>query len=198
MKKKKTTESMKDEMIEEAKDQAKVEINETNPEAAEHEKKSKKKEEPTPEQLLEEYKMKAEEMNDKYLRLYAEFDNYRKRTLKERIDLIQTSSAEIILALLPVIDDFDRALPAFEQSTDIDALKEGVVLVNNKLRNILGQKGLEEMKSCGEIFNPEMHDAIANAPAPSEDQKGKVIDEVEKGYYLNGKILRHAKVVVGN
>jgi molecular chaperone GrpE len=157
-----------------------------------------KQKELTPEQLIEELKKKTDELNDKYLRLYAEFDNYRRRTIKERVELITTSSSEIILSLLPVLDDFERAINAMEQSSDIDALKEGMILVNSKFRNILTQKGLVEMKSIGEAFSSDLHDAIANTPAPSEKMKGKIIDEVEKGYYLNGKILRYAKVVVGN
>lgn len=151
-----------------------------------------------PEELIAELKSQNEELKDKYMRLLAEFDNFRRRTNKERVELIQTSSAELMLALLPVLDDFGRAVNAMETSGDAAAIKEGILLVSNKLKTILGQKGLEEMKSLGEDFNAEFHDAVANAPAPAEDQKGKVMDEVEKGYYLNGRILRHAKVVVGN
>ena len=190
-KKKKKTEELPEEMREKATDNEKTIETKESPETPE------KKAELTPEQQIEEQSKKIVELNDKYLRLYAEFDNYRRRTLKERVELIQTASSELMLALLPVLDDFDRALDAFEKSNEMGALKEGVVLVSSKFRTILSQKGLEEMKACGEAFNPELHNAIANSPAPEEEQKGKVIDQVEKGYYLNGKILRHAKVVVG-
>jgi molecular chaperone GrpE len=150
----------------------------------------------TPEQLLEVQKSKYAELNDRFLRLYAEFDNFRKRTQRERIELIQSASAEIVTVLLPVVDDFDRAVKAVEQSNDLEALKEGMILVNQKFKGILIQKGLEEMKSVGEVFNTDLHEAVANVQATDEKDKGKVLDEVEKGYFLNGKVLRYAKVVV--
>ncbi len=135
--------------------------------------------------------------NDKYLRLYAEFDNFRRRTTKERIDLLQTAGKEIVVALLPVLDDFDRAIKSMETATDVKAIKEGVVLVQNKLTNILSQKGLKPMESIGTAFDADLHEAITNVPAPTDDMKGKVIDEMEKGYYLNDTVVRFAKVVVG-
>lgn len=135
--------------------------------------------------------------NDKYLRLYAEFDNFRRRTTKERIDLLQTAGKETIVALLPVLDDFERAIKSMEAATDVNAVKEGVVLVQNKLNNILSQKGLKPMTSVGEAFDADLHEAITNIPAPTDDMKGKVIDEMEKGYYLNDNVIRFAKVVVG-
>jgi molecular chaperone GrpE len=150
----------------------------------------------TPDQLLEVQKSKYAELNDRFLRLYAEFDNFRKRTQRERIELIQSASAEMMLQLLPVVDDFDRAVKAVEQSNDLEALKEGMILVNQKFKGILVQKGLEEMKSIGEAFNTDLHEAMANVQATDKKDKGKVVDEVEKGYYLNGKVLRYAKVVV--
>jgi len=136
--------------------------------------------------------------NDKYLRLYAEFDNYKRRIAKERIELMQTAGKEIIASLLPVIDDFDRALKAFETATELAPVKEGVSLVGQKLKNILTHQGLTEMESIGKPFDAELQEAITNVPAPNEDLKGKVIDEIEKGYFLHGKVLRHAKVVVGS
>lgn len=136
--------------------------------------------------------------NDKYLRLYAEFDNYKRRVAKERIELMQTAGKEIIANLLPVIDDFDRAIKAFETATELEPLKEGVSLVGQKLKNILTHQGLKEMESIGKPFDAELQEAITNVPAPSDDLKGKVIDEIEKGYFLHGKVLRHAKVVVGS
>jgi molecular chaperone GrpE len=151
--------------------------------------------EETPEQLL---KQEIALANDKYLRLYAEFDNFRRRTIKERSELLQTAGLDVIVSLLPVLDDFDRAARHLENTTDVNAVKEGVALIQQKLKNVLGQKGLKEMQSIGTAFDPELHEAITNIPAPSDEQKGKVVDEVEKGYYLNDKVARHAKVVVGN
>ncbi|MFI5161393.1 MAG: nucleotide exchange factor GrpE [Sphingobacteriales bacterium] len=152
-------------------------------------------EEETPEQLL---KQEVALANDKYLRLYAEFDNFRRRTQKERAELLQTAGKDVIISLLPVLDDFDRAVRHMDNAADINAVKEGVGLIQQKFKNILAQKGLKEMQSIGTAFDPELHEAITNVPAPSEDQKGQVLDEVEKGYYLNDKVARHAKVVVGN
>jgi molecular chaperone GrpE len=137
-------------------------------------------------------------LNEKYLRLYSDFENFRKRTLKERIDLTNTAGEAFFKAILPVLDDFERAKKSMENSTDIAAIKEGVELVQHKLKNTLQQKGLEEMVSLEQTFDPEIHEAITQFPAPSDDLKGKVVDELEKGYYLNGKVIRFAKVVVGN
>jgi molecular chaperone GrpE len=151
--------------------------------------------EESPEQLL---KQEVALANDKYLRLYAEFDNFRRRTIKERGELLQTAGMEVIVSLLPVLDDFDRAARYMENTTDINAVKEGVGLIQQKLKNILAQKGLKEMQSIGTAFDPELHEAITNIPAPTSEEKGHVLDEVEKGYFLNEKVARHAKVVVGN
>lgn len=134
---------------------------------------------------------------DKYLRLYAEFDNYRKRTTNERIELFRTANQEVLVALLPVLDDFERSLKAIETATNMESVKEGVQLVSHKLKNILISKGLKPMEAKGEVFNADLHEAITNIPAPSEDLKGKIIDEVERGYYLGDKVIRYAKVVVG-
>ncbi|MBE9666046.1 nucleotide exchange factor GrpE [Mucilaginibacter boryungensis] len=144
-------------------------------------------------------KLKEEiaQANDKYLRLYAEFDNFRRRTQKERTELLQTAGKEVIVAMLPVLDDFERAIKAMENSTDVNAVKEGVALVQHKFKSILAQKGLKEMESKGAAFDADIHEAITNIPAPSDDLKGKVVDELEKGYYLNDKVVRFAKVVVG-
>ncbi len=135
--------------------------------------------------------------NDKYLRLYAEFDNFRRRTIKEREDARKMEGKDIIVALLPVLDDFERALRSMEDATDVAPVKEGVVLIQNKLKNALTQKGLKEMESIGTPFDPELQEAITNIPAPTEEWKGKVIDEMEKGYFLNDKVVRFAKVIVG-
>ncbi|PZF73984.1 nucleotide exchange factor GrpE [Taibaiella soli] len=153
-------------------------------------------------QLAEEDEMaklknEVEEAKDKYLRLVAEFENFRRRNAKERVELIQTAGKDIVQSLLVVLDDTDRASKQMEKSTDIDALKEGVGLVFNKLRGVMQQKGLVKMESIGQDFDPELHEAITEIPAPNETMVGKVIDVIEPGYYLNEKLIRHAKVVVG-
>jgi len=137
-------------------------------------------------------------LNDKHLRLYSEFDNFRKRTSKEKIEILNMASAEVIKSLLPVIDDLDRAQKNNETSKDIAAINEGINLIAQKFRSILMQKGLEPMNSIGETFDADLYEAVTNVPAPSEKMKGKVVDELEKGYMLNGKIIRFAKVIVGN
>ena len=134
---------------------------------------------------------------DKYVRQIAEFDNFRKRNAKERLELIQTAGKEVIKDLLDVLDDCDRAQKQLETSEDLKVIKEGVSLVFNKLRNVLTSKGLKPMETIKTDFNPDLHEAITEIPAPSEELKDKVVDEVTKGYYLNDKLIRHAKVVVG-
>ena len=134
---------------------------------------------------------------DKFLRLFAEFENYKKRTTKERIDLFKTAGREVITALLPVLDDFDRALPEIKKSADADTLK-GIELIQNKFKEVLKSKGLTEISvEAGSEFDSEVHDAITQIPAPEEKLKGKIIDTVEKGYTLGDQIIRHPKVVVG-
>lgn len=150
-------------------------------------------------ELTAEEKLQAEvqQLNDKYLRLYAEFDNYKRRTQKERVELLQTAGKDVIVSLLPVLDDFDRALKAMETAADVAPVKEGILLVSHKLKNTLAQKGLKDVESINQPFNTDFHEAITNIPAPTEELKGKVIDEVEKGYTLNDNVIRFAKVVVG-
>lgn len=150
-------------------------------------------------EISAEDKLKEElaQANDKYLRLYAEFDNFRRRTTKERVELLQTAGKEVIVSLLPVLDDFERAIKSVETAKDIAAVKEGVALVQQKLKGILGSKGLKEMDARGATFDADLHEAITNIPAPLDELKGKVVDELEKGYYLNDKVVRFAKVVVG-
>ena len=150
-------------------------------------------------EISEEDKLRAElaESNNKYLRLYAEFDNYKRRTVKERIELQQTAGKDVIMDLLPVLDDLDRALKAMETATDVDAVKEGVALINHKIKTTLGQKGLKEMEAKGVVFDADLHEGITTIPAPSDDLKGKIVDELEKGYFLNDKVIRYAKVVIG-
>ena len=146
---------------------------------------------------LEKLKTELEEQTDKYLRKVAEFDNFKRRNAKERLELIQTAGKEIITDLLNVLDDCDRAQKQFETSDDSKAIKEGVLLVFNKLRNTLQAKGVKAMETLQQEFNPDIHEAITEIPAPSEELKGKIVDEITKGYYLNDKIIRHAQVVVG-
>lgn len=136
-------------------------------------------------------------LNDKYLRLYAEFDNFKRRTQKERVELLQTAGKDIIVSLLPVLDDFDRALKSMDKATDIKPVKEGILLVDSKLKNMLAQKGLKAIDSKDKDFDTDYHEAITTIPAPTTDLKDKVIDEVEKGYTLNDNVIRFAKVVVG-
>lgn len=150
------------------------------------------------ESIEKQLQSKVDELNDKYIRLYSEFDNYRKRTQKEKIDLHKTAGEDVFKMLLPVLDDFERAMNSMQQAKDLNAVKEGVELIYNKLNNNLQQKGLAAMESKGVVFDADIHEAITNVPAPSEDLKGKVVEEVEKGYSLNGKVIRFAKVIVGS
>jgi molecular chaperone GrpE len=151
------------------------------------------------ETISEEEKLKAEvaTLNDKFVRLYAEFDNFKRRTQKERSDLLKTANKEVIIAILPVLDDFERAEKALANVTDIVAVKEGIAIVHHKLKNILAQKGLSEMESIGQVFDADIHEAITSIPAPTSESKGKVIDQMEKGYLLNEKVVRFAKVIIG-
>ena len=147
---------------------------------------------------LEGLQSQYNELNDKYLRLYSEFENFRKRTSKERVDLIKSGGEDIFKILLPIIDDFERARTNMETAEDVPSVKEGVDLIYNKLIKELGNKGLKPMETKGEVFDSEIHEAITQFPAPSDDMKGKVIDEAEKGYFLHDKVIRFAKVVVGS
>jgi molecular chaperone GrpE len=146
----------------------------------------------------EEYQLKVNELNDKYLRLYSEFDNFRKRTLKEKIDLSRTASEDTIKELLPVLDDFDRAVASMASTDNIDAIKEGEQLIHAKMKAIFASKGLQEIKSIGEPFDTDFHEAITSIPAPTEDLKNMVVDEVQKGYTLHDKVIRFAKVIIGS
>jgi molecular chaperone GrpE len=146
---------------------------------------------------LDAAKAEIAELKDKYLRLYADFENFRRRTAKEKLEMISAASADTVKLILPIVDDFERAKVSFDSSTEIEALKEGVDLIYTKLYKALESKGLKAMESKGADFDAEIHESIAQFPAPSEDLKGKVIDEIEKGYYLNDKVIRYAKVIVG-
>lgn len=149
------------------------------------------------EKALEEEKAKYAELNDKYLRLFSEFDNHRKRTAKEKLDLMATASENVIKDILPVLDDFERALQNMEKNGN-EADLQGVTLIFNKLRDTLKKKGLEEIEAMNAEFNTDEHEALTMIPAPEEDKKGKVLDVIQKGYKLNGKVIRFARVVVGN
>ncbi|MFC2151561.1 nucleotide exchange factor GrpE [Bacteroidota bacterium] len=140
---------------------------------------------------------KLVEANDKYLRLAAEYDNYRKRTLKERMELMKTAGEDILINLLPVMDDFERALGSIDQAKEISAVKEGVQLIYNKFKEFLKQRGVKEIESKETDFDTDLHEAITKIPAPDEKLKGKVVDVIEKGYYLNEKVIRFSKVVIG-
>ncbi|MBK6983671.1 MAG: nucleotide exchange factor GrpE [Bacteroidetes bacterium] len=144
------------------------------------------------------FEAKIAELNDKYLRLYSEFDNYRKRTIKEKSDIIRSAGEDVFKAIMPTIDDFERAIKANETVTEVDPIKEGISLIYHKLKVACTAKGLEPMDTIGKAFNADYMESITSIPAPSEDMKGKVIDEVEKGYKLGDKVIRFAKVVVGS
>jgi molecular chaperone GrpE len=146
---------------------------------------------------LDQLKVELAGQKDKYLRLVAEFENFKRRNAKERIELMQTAGRDVITELLDVLDDSDRAQKQLESSEDISQVREGILLVFNKLRSRLQARGLKPMETIGKEFNPDLHEAITEIPAPNKAMEGKVIDEVGKGYYLNDKIIRHAKVVVG-
>ena len=142
-------------------------------------------------------KQDKSELNDKYLRLLAEFENYKKRTVKEKIDLMSSAAKDTLSKLLPVLDDFDRAKKISDDEGSEEVFPDGVTMVYNKLHSTLKGIGLTEMETNGEVFDSEMHEAVTEIPAPNDEMKGKVIDTIEKGFLLNDKIIRHAKVVVG-
>ncbi len=152
---------------------------------------------PDSENVVEKFQAELDEQKDKYIRLFAEFDNFKRRNAKERIELIQTAGKEVITALLDVMDDCDRAEKQIQSSDDLQQIKEGINLVFGKLRNTLQSKGLKAMDSINTDFDVEKHEAITEIPAPTPNLVDKVVDEVQKGYYLNDKIIRFAKVVVG-
>jgi molecular chaperone GrpE len=155
------------------------------------EKKEKKKKE------KDNFEEKYNEVNDKYLRLSAEFDNFRKRTMKERMDLIKSAGEDILLNILPVVDDFERAMKSMEGAKEVDAVRQGVDLIYNKFIEFLRSRGVKEIEAVESEFNTDLHDAVTNIPVQEEEKKGKVVDVIEKGYVLNEKVIRFAKVVVG-
>lgn len=152
-----------------------------------------------PEELseIEILNKKIEEQNDKYLRLFSEFDNFRKRTIKEKTDIYKTAGFEIIKDLLPIVDDFERAIGSIDDKEEIKAHKDGMLFIYNKLTNMLKQKGLTEIEAYGEKFDTDLHEAVTKIKAPKKKLKGKVVDVLEKGYKLNDKVVRYSKVVIG-
>lgn len=168
-----------------------------SPETTEEQIQSNQPEETIVKDEKEELRIEIAEQKDKFIRLYAEFDNFKRRNAKERNELILTAGKEVVQSLLEVMDDCDRAEKQLQQSEDLAQIRQGVGLVFAKLRNTLQARGLKEMKSIGEEFNPDFHEAITEIPVPDESMKGKVVDQVEKGYTLNDKIIRFSKVVVG-
>ena len=149
------------------------------------------------ESVMEKLLAELEDSKDKYLRKVAEFENFKRRNAKERLELMQTAGRDVITDMLDILDDCDRAQKQFEASDDNNSMKEGVLLVFNKLRNTLLARGVKPMETLNQEFNPDLHEAITEIPVTSEDQKGKIVDEVMKGYLMNDKIIRHAKVVIG-
>ena len=141
--------------------------------------------------------MVENDFKDKYLRLSADFDNYRKRTLKEKMDLVKTASEETLVSILPVMDDFDRAMESIENAKDLEAVKQGIELIYNKFNDFLKTKGVQEIESMHEAFDTEFHEAVTKIPAENKKHKGKVVDVIQKGYRLHDKVIRYAKVVVG-
>lgn len=208
--KEKREEVLNEEEVKKAKveDSAELEKEKTDKKKAEDEKKEKKKtskkkksgaaaELDKKEKELEDLRYKMSEMNDKYIRLSAEFDNYRKRTLKEKSELIKTAGGDVLSDILPVADDFERALQSMETAADIDAVKDGIGLIFNKFKEFLSNKGIVEIEAVNQEFDTDLHEAITKIPAPEEDLKGKVVDVIQKGYKIDEKVIRFAKVVVG-
>ena len=191
-KQKKSTQQEKKETkkAKEAKDKKDIKAEDKKVKEEETKVKQEKKQEKTD-------KEKYEEINDKYLRLAAEYDNYRKRTLKERMELTKAAGEDILVNILPVMDDFERALNVIDESKDISAVKEGIHLIYNKFTEFLKQRGIKEIEAKEKDFDTDLHEAITKIPAPKEELKGKVVDVIEKGYYLNEKVIRFSKVVIG-
>ena len=167
---------------------------EVSQEEATEESAAEEKEEPKKEPTAEE---KLAELQDRYLRLSAEYDNFRKRTLKEKIDLQKSGNENLLQSILPVADDFDRAMQMVDEAKDIKAVKEGMKLISGKFQGFLKQQGVKEIEAVNKAFDTDIHEAITKIPAPTKKLKGKVVDVIQKGYYLNEKVLRYSKVVIG-
>jgi len=178
-----------EESIKQEETQEEIEDQETSEEPEEEEKEEPEKEPTTEEKLAE--------LQDRYLRLSAEYDNFRKRTLKEKIDLQKSANAYLLEAILPVADDFDRAMQSVDEAKDIEAIKEGMKLISDKFIAFLNQQGVKEIEAINREFDTDLHEAVTKIPAASKKQKGRVVDVVQKGYFLNDKVLRFSKVVIG-
>jgi molecular chaperone GrpE len=196
----------KEQNTEQVENEVKVDVEQSQPteneEVESDGKKSRKnrkqrKEDEAREKEIEELKAQVEEQKDRYLRLSAEFDNYRKRTLKERSDMLKTVNGDTLSGMLPVLDDLERAMQSMQKATDVDAVREGVVLIYNKIQEFLKNKGIVEIDAMNQVFDTDLHEAITKIPAPTEDLKGKVVDVIQKGYKIDTKVIRYAKVVVG-
>lgn len=191
-----TEDTVKDEAAEAATETIDVEAEEVKEEKKE-DKKKKKSKKPSKDDQIEELGSKLQEVTDKYMRLSAEFDNYRKRTLKEKMELTKTAGEKIIVNILPVMDNFERAIKSVDSTKDVDAIKEGIMHIYKNFGEFLKQNGIAEIDATNAEFDTDLHEALTKIPAPSEDLKGKVVDCIEKGYKLNDKVIRYAKVVVG-
>ena len=191
---KKEQEQVKEEELQQEETQTEAQNAEVESQNAEEEQPAK---EETPEDKIAALQAELEKSQKEYLFLMAEFDNYRKRTVKEKAELIKNGGGKAMLGLLPVIDDFERAIDAIDKSSDVDSLKEGVDLIYNKFMKYLESQQVKPMESTGTDFDADIYEAVTTFPAPDESMKGKVIDTVQKGYTINEKVLRHAKVVVG-
>lgn len=187
------------EKIEDTQDKSAMETGETKQSVEQEDVQDEKisNKENVEENPLEILQQEYQELKNKYLRLYAEFDNFKKRSIKEKMEMSKMAGQEVIKALLPVIDDFDRAKKIADEEDNDEYFNEGVKLVYQKLKSVLRQQGLKEMDQENPEFNPELHEAITEIPVDDESKKGKIVDYIEKGYYLNDKIIRHAKVVTG-
>lgn len=191
---KKEQEQVKEEELQQEETQSEAQNAEVENQNAEEEQPAK---EETPEDKIAALQAELEKSQKEYLFLMAEFDNYRKRTVKEKAELIKNGGEKAMLGLLPVIDDFERAIDAIDKSSDVESLKEGVDLIYNKFMKYLESQQVKPMESTGTDFDADIYEAVTTFPAPDESMKGKVIDTVQKGYTINEKVLRHAKVVVG-
>lgn len=191
---KKEQEQVKEEELQQEETQTEAQNAEVESQNAEEEQHAK---EETPEDKIAALQAELEKSQKEYLFLMAEFDNYRKRTVKEKAELIKNGGEKAMLGLLPVIDDFERAIDAIDKSSDVEGLKEGVDLIYNKFMKYLESQQVKPMESTGTEFDADIYEAVTTFPAPDESMKGKVIDTVQKGYTINEKVLRHAKVVVG-
>lgn len=191
---KKEQEQVKEEELQQEETQTEAQNDEVESQNAEEEQPAK---EETPEDKIAALQAELEKSQKEYLFLMAEFDNYRKRTVKEKAELIKNGGEKAMLGLLPVIDDFERAIDAIDNSSDVESLKEGVDLIYNKFMKYLESQQVKPMESTGTDFDADIYEAVTTFPAPDESMKGKVIDTVQKGYTINEKVLRHAKVVVG-